>query len=178
VVLSDDWRGDCGWATVVVVFLSRVRAVWLVGPAPGRGDFKLDPVSVVLTLGKRGLLFGSVWFDVAGGPDAQRLVLKFPIRSVSGEQLAPVRQIICCYWRTPHYGRRYLMFLCSECSRSARVLYARYFRAPTLSRRAKTIRKIIERARKACERYPCEPCKDRRCPAIVWAFWPDIISKA
>jgi hypothetical protein len=31
--------------------------------------------------------------------------------------------------RNAHYGRRYLMFLCSECQRSARVLYARY-RAP------------------------------------------------
>ena len=29
---------------------------------------------------------------------------------------------ICCYWRKPHYGGRYLMFLCSECGRSARVL--------------------------------------------------------
>ena len=52
-----------------------------------------------LTLGKRGTLFGSIGFEVAGGPDAQRLVLEFPIRPVSGERLDPVRQIICCYWR-------------------------------------------------------------------------------
>jgi hypothetical protein len=79
-----------------------------------------------LTLGRRGRLFGTVWFEVAGGPDAQRLVLEFPIRSVSGERLDPVQQVICCYWRQAHYGGRYLMFLCSECDRPARVLYARY----------------------------------------------------
>jgi hypothetical protein len=54
-------------------------------------------------------------------------VLEFPVRSVSGERLAPLQQVICCYWRRAHYGGRYLMFLCSECGRSARVLYARYF---------------------------------------------------
>ena len=80
-----------------------------------------------LTLGKRGTLFGSIGFEVAGGPDAQRFVLEFPIRSASGDRLDPVRQVICCYWRRAHYGGRYLMFLCSECGRSARVLYARYF---------------------------------------------------
>ena len=80
-----------------------------------------------LTLGKRGTLFGTIGFEVAGGPDAQRLVLEFPVRSGSGERLDPVRQTICCYWRKAHYGGRYLMFLCSECSRSARVLYAWYF---------------------------------------------------
>jgi hypothetical protein len=79
-----------------------------------------------LTLGKRDLLFGTIGFEVAGGPDAQRLVLEFPVRSGSGERLDPVRQIICCYWRRAHYGGRYLMFRC-ECGRSARVLYARYF---------------------------------------------------
>jgi hypothetical protein len=52
---------------------------------------------------------------VAGGPDAQRLVLEFPTRPEGGERLASVA----------HYGGRYLMFLCSECSRSERVLYAR-----------------------------------------------------
>jgi hypothetical protein len=80
-----------------------------------------------LTLGKRGRLFGTVGFEVAGGPDAQRLVLAFPIRSASGERLDPLRQTICCYWRSAHYGGRYLMFLCPECGRPARVLYARYF---------------------------------------------------
>jgi hypothetical protein len=80
-----------------------------------------------LTLGKRGRLFGSIGFEVAGGPDAQRLVLEFPLRSASGERLPPVRQEICCYWRRAHYSGRYLMFLCPECGRSARVLYARYF---------------------------------------------------
>ena len=57
---------------------------------------------------------------------AQRLVLHFPRKSASGARLDPVRQIICCYWRNAHYGGRYLMFLCSECGHSARVLYARY----------------------------------------------------
>jgi hypothetical protein len=79
-----------------------------------------------VTLGNRGILFGTIGFEVAGGPDAQRLVLEFPVRSGSGERLDPVRQTICCYWRRAHYGGRYLMFLC-ECCRSARVLYARYF---------------------------------------------------
>jgi hypothetical protein len=79
-----------------------------------------------LTLGWRGTLFGSIGLEVTGGPDAQRLVLDFPVRSVSGERLAPVRQTICCYWRPALYGGRYLMFLCSECRRAARVLYARF----------------------------------------------------
>jgi hypothetical protein len=77
--------------------------------------------------GARGVLFGTIGFEVAGGPDAQRLVLEFPVRSESGERLDPVRQVICCYWRRAHYGGRYLIFLCSECDRPARVLYARYF---------------------------------------------------
>src|SRR5262249_35438318 len=80
-----------------------------------------------LTLGKRGMLFGTIGFEVAGGPDAQRLVLEVPLRSAAGGRLAPVQQVICCYWRQAHYGGRYLMFLCSECGRSARVLYAWYF---------------------------------------------------
>ena len=80
-----------------------------------------------LALGTRGRLFGTVWFDVAGGPDAQQLLLEFPLKSVTGERLAPLQQTICCYWRPAHYGGRYLMFLCPECGRSARVLYARYF---------------------------------------------------
>jgi hypothetical protein len=54
-------------------------------------------------------------------------VLEFPCKSASGQLLEPLRQVICCYWRRAHYGGRYLMFLCSECDRSARVLYARYF---------------------------------------------------
>ena len=77
--------------------------------------------------GERGVLFGTVGFEVTGGPDAQQLVLEFPRRSVCGDRLDPVGQIICCYWQKAHYGGRYLIFLCSECSRSARVLYARYF---------------------------------------------------
>jgi hypothetical protein len=79
-----------------------------------------------LTLGKRGRLFGTIGFEVVGGPDAQRLVLGFPMRSASGERLDLIRQTICCYWRKAHYGGRYLMFSCSECGRSARVLYARH----------------------------------------------------
>jgi hypothetical protein len=63
---------------------------------------------------------------VTGGPDAQQLVLGFPRKSANGEPLDPVRQIINCYWRKAHFGGRHLMFLCSECRRSARVLYARY----------------------------------------------------
>jgi hypothetical protein len=81
-----------------------------------------------IPLTKRGTLFGTIGFEVVGGPDAQRLVLEFPLRSASGETLAPVapglfsgeqldplQQIICCYWRQAHYGGRYLMFACSEC---------------------------------------------------------------
>src|SRR6516165_18642 len=36
-----------------------------------------------LTLGTRGRLFGTVGFEVVGGPDAQRLVLEFPMRSAT-----------------------------------------------------------------------------------------------
>ena len=79
-----------------------------------------------LKLGSRGWLFGTIWFEVTGGPDAQHLVLEFPWRSASGEPLAPVRQDILCWWRKAHYGGRYLMFSCGECHRSARVLYAWY----------------------------------------------------
>jgi hypothetical protein len=79
-----------------------------------------------LKLGTQGWLFGTVRFEVAGGPDAQRLVLEFPRRSASGEPLDPLRQIIGCYWRKARFGGRYLIFTCSECHRSARVLYARY----------------------------------------------------
>ena len=79
-----------------------------------------------LKLGSRGWLFGTIWFEVTGGPDAQQLVLEFPRRSASGEPLDPIRQVIVCYWRKAHFGGRYLMFSCSECHRSARVLYARY----------------------------------------------------
>ena len=79
-----------------------------------------------LKLGTRGCLFGTLRFEVAGGPDAQRLVLEFPRRSASGEPLDPIRQIIGCYWRKAHFGGRYLIFRCSECHRSARVLYAWY----------------------------------------------------
>ncbi|HEY8441690.1 MAG TPA: hypothetical protein VIK79_09600, partial [Xanthobacteraceae bacterium] len=79
-----------------------------------------------LKLGTRGWLFGAIWFEVTGGPDAQQLVLGFPRKSASGEPLDPLRQIISCYWRKAYLGGRHLMFLCSECHRSARVLYARY----------------------------------------------------
>jgi hypothetical protein len=78
-----------------------------------------------LKLGSRGLLFGSIGFEVTGGPDAQRLLLEFPCRSES-ETLEPLRQVITCYWRKAHYGGRYLVFLCSQCHGSARVLYAPY----------------------------------------------------
>jgi hypothetical protein len=80
-----------------------------------------------LKLGTRGRLFGAIGFEVTGGPNAQHLVLEFPWRSESGEPLDPITQDILCYWRKAHYGGRYLMFSCSECHRSARVLYAWYF---------------------------------------------------
>jgi hypothetical protein len=59
--------------------------------------------------GKRGLLFGTIAFEVTGGPDAQRLVLEFPLRPVSGEPLDSLRQVICCYWRKAHYGGRFTL---------------------------------------------------------------------
>jgi AAA domain len=52
--------------------------------------------------------------------------VEFPCRSASGEPLDPITQDILCYWQKAHYGGRYLMFSCSECHRSARVLYAWY----------------------------------------------------
>jgi hypothetical protein len=79
-----------------------------------------------LELGTRGWLFGMLRFEVAGGPGAQWLVLEYPRRSASGEPLDPLQQIIRCYWRKANFGGGYLMFTCSECHRSARVLYARY----------------------------------------------------
>ena len=42
-----------------------------------------------LKLGARGWLFGTIWFEVTGGPDAQHLVLEFPCKSASGEPLEP-----------------------------------------------------------------------------------------
>ena len=79
-----------------------------------------------LELGARGLLFGMLGFEVDGGPDGRRLVLEYPRKSASGMPLEPLRQTICCSWRKAHYGGRYPVFLCSECHRPARVLYARY----------------------------------------------------
>jgi hypothetical protein len=76
-----------------------------------------------LKLGTRGWLFGAIWFEVTGGPDAQQLVLEFPGKSASGEPLA-LQQIVACYWRKAPFGGRYLMFTCPVCSRPARVLYA------------------------------------------------------
>jgi hypothetical protein len=76
-----------------------------------------------LKIGACGLLFGTLRFEVTGGPDAQLLVLEFPGRE-AGSYLG--RQSITCYWRAAPYGGRYLVFLCSQCCRSARVLYARY----------------------------------------------------
>jgi hypothetical protein len=82
-------------------------------------DDKLKP-------GNRGLLFGTIGFEVTGGTEEPRLVLEYPRRSASGEPLDPVRQVIVCCWRKAHFGGRHLVFLCSECHRPARVLYARY----------------------------------------------------
>jgi hypothetical protein len=102
-----------------------------------------------LTLGKCGWLFGTVWFEVTGDPDAQQVVLEFPRRSVSGERLDPVRQIICCYWRRAHYGGRYLMFLCSECGRIS-DRYGRQRQSHALARPKKLGRC---RNRSACARW-------------------------
>jgi hypothetical protein len=79
-----------------------------------------------LRLGSRGRLFGTIGFEVEGGPDALRLILEFTRKSASDTLITPVRQTIICYWRNARYGGRYLMFFCSQCHRSARVLYARY----------------------------------------------------
>ena len=76
-----------------------------------------------LKLGTQGWLFGMVRFEVAGGPDASRLVLEFPYSSDSPKS---VQQVIVYYWRKASVGGRRLTFLCSECNRSAVVLYARY----------------------------------------------------
>ncbi len=77
-----------------------------------------------LKLGARGWLFGTIWFEVTGGPDAQQLVLEFPRKSATGQPLDPMREVIGCHWRKTHFGGQHLIFACSECSRSARVLYA------------------------------------------------------
>jgi len=42
-----------------------------------------------LKLGVRGWLFGVIWFEVTGGPDARQLVLELPRKSSSGEPLDP-----------------------------------------------------------------------------------------
>ena len=42
-----------------------------------------------LKLGTHGWLFGAIWFEVTGGPDARQLVLEFPRKSASGEPLDP-----------------------------------------------------------------------------------------
>src|SRR5205809_3118233 len=75
-----------------------------------------------LKLGTHGWLFGSIWFEITGGPDAQQLVLEFSLKSTSGEPLDPLQQVICSYWRKAHFGGRYLMFTCPECHRPVRVL--------------------------------------------------------
>jgi hypothetical protein len=80
-----------------------------------------------LKLGARGWLFGTIWFEVTGGPDAQHLMLDFLRKSPSGEPLDPLQQDIVCYWRKAHFGGRYLMFTCPQCHRPARVLYAWWF---------------------------------------------------
>ena len=79
-----------------------------------------------LNLSTRGRLFGAIWFEVTGGPDARQLVLELPIKSSTGEPLDPYQQVICCHWRKAHFGGRHLMFMCNECRGEARVLYARY----------------------------------------------------
>ena len=79
-----------------------------------------------LKLGARGRLFGTIWFEVTGGPDARQLVLALPRKSSSGEPLEPFQQVICCHWRKAHFGGRHLLFMCNECHGERRVLYARY----------------------------------------------------
>ena len=45
-----------------------------------------------LKLGACGRLFGTIWFEVTGGPDARQLVLALPRKSSSGEPLEPFQQ--------------------------------------------------------------------------------------
>ena len=79
-----------------------------------------------LKLGARGRLFGTIWFEVTGGPDARQLVLALPRKSSSGEPLEPFQQVICCHWRKAHFGGRHLLFMCNECHGERRVLSAQY----------------------------------------------------
>ena len=57
-----------------------------------------------LKLGARGWLFGTIRFEVTGGPDAQQLVLEFPRKSATGQPLDPMREVIGCHWRKTHFG--------------------------------------------------------------------------
>lgn len=70
-----------------------------------------------LTLGKRGRLFGTVWFEVAGGPDAQRLVLE----SASGQLLEPLRQVIAAT------GAGHITAGATSCSYAANVADRRVY---------------------------------------------------
>jgi hypothetical protein len=49
------------------------------------------------------------------------------ISGAKGRNGRPAFDAMCkaAYWRKTHFGGRYLIFLCSECRRAARVLYAR-----------------------------------------------------
>ena len=62
-----------------------------------------------LKLGARGWLFGTIWFEVTGGPDAQHLVLDFFRKSTGGEPLGSLTAGHCLllaestFWRAiPH----------------------------------------------------------------------------
>ena len=78
-----------------------------------------------LKLGSRGCLFGTSGLRWRAGLTLTAdtgISLEVRQRRAAGPCSSDHR----CYWRKAHYGGRYLMFLCSECHRSARVLYARY----------------------------------------------------
>src|SRR5262245_37249543 len=71
-----------------------------------------------LKIGARGLLFGSIQFEVRGIGESPQLVLAHPRRLASGEPLEPIEQVIYCHWRKARYGGRYLMLSCPECHRA------------------------------------------------------------
>ena len=74
-----------------------------------------------LKLGSHGWLFGTLWFEVTGGPDAQHLVLQFPCRSTSGEQLDPIRQDISAT------GGKHILAGDTSCSRAPNATAQRAF---------------------------------------------------
>ena len=68
-----------------------------------------------LTLGKRGRLFGTTWFEVAGGPDAQRLVLVISVKVGQRRAAGSCRQL------STATGDRHTMAGATSCSCAANV---------------------------------------------------------